>query len=114
MDNANVIVRRKEYVTDPFFPSNSALTMGRPVASERNKYVAVAFAKLMMEQTNNADDIVARCGLCSVYALLKCACPTVVREGNIGPRDGVSEVEFNKALQVRLEVLFSIFRLLVL
>ena len=75
-------------------------SMGRPTASEANKYVAVAFARLMIEQTGKAEDVVARCGFCSVFALLKCSYPIVVRDGTVVPRDGVSEAEFNKLLQV--------------
>ena len=80
--------------------------MGRPAASEENKVIAVAFARIVTIHTTNADDIVARCGSCSIYALLKHACPAIVRDERNGPRDGITEVEFNKALQVSLKKIY--------
>ncbi len=74
--------------------------MGRSAASEKNKAVAVAFAQLVTQKTDNPDDIIARCGKCSIYAVLKEVCPLIVRDENSGPRERISEVEINKALQV--------------
>jgi hypothetical protein len=76
--------------------------MGRPTASVRNKQIAVAMAALVTAETDNPDDTVARCGPYSIFALVKQACPAIVRETNSGPRDGLSEVELNKALQACL------------
>ena len=74
--------------------------MGRPAASEANRGLAVRFANLLTRRTDNPYSTIARCGPCSIYGLLKSAIPTVVRDTNAGPRDGISEVEFNKVLQV--------------
>ncbi len=74
--------------------------MGRPAASEANKQFAVALAHMVTHRTDNPSDTIARCGKCSVFALLKMFCPGVVRDCNTSPRDGISEVELNKALQV--------------
>jgi hypothetical protein len=77
--------------------------MGRPTASKENKALAVAIASLATKPTNNPEDIVARCGSCSLFIMLKSICPIIVRDWDMGPRDGVSEVELNKALQVNME-----------
>lgn len=74
--------------------------MGRPAASETNKVVAIAFAKLVTLETDNPDNIIARCGLCSIFSLLSKVFPSIVRDERFGPREGISEVELNKALQV--------------
>jgi hypothetical protein len=74
--------------------------MGRPAASPENKKLSVAIAFLLTRQTDNSSDTIARCGKCSIFAVLKILCPTIIRENNTGPRDGISEIEFNKALQV--------------
>ncbi len=73
--------------------------MGRPTASETNKVAAVACARILTRFTGDAEDIVARCGECGLYSALEETFPLIVRAG---ARDGVSEVELNKALQVRL------------
>ena len=74
--------------------------MGRPAASQENKAIAVAFANLVTRQTDSHDDVVARSGRCSIFSVLKGSCPAIIRDGADGPRDGITEVEFNKALQV--------------
>jgi hypothetical protein len=75
--------------------------MGRPTASAYNKQFAVAMACLVTAETDNPNDTVARCGPYSIFALVKQVCPSIVRDTDSGPRDGLSEVELNKALQVR-------------
>ncbi len=74
--------------------------MGRPAASEANKNFAVAVAHLVTQRTDDPSDTIARCGKCSIFALLKIFSPAIVRDQDTGPRDGISEVELNKALQV--------------
>ena len=74
--------------------------MGRPAASKANRRFAVDFAHLVTRRTDVLGSTIARCGKCSIYSLLKSASPAVVRDANTGPRDGISEVEFNKELQV--------------
>ena len=59
-------------------------------------------ACLVTAETDNPNDTVARCGPYSIFALMKQACPAIVRDAASGPRDGLSEVELNKALQVCL------------
>jgi hypothetical protein len=76
------------------------IPMGRPAASEVNKNLAVEMALIVTRISISSNDMIARSGKCSVYALFKTLCPGIVRESNFGPRDGISEVEFNKALQV--------------
>jgi hypothetical protein len=75
--------------------------MGRPTASKENKEFSLAFAQLTTCQSESCDQIVARCGECSIFALLRMTFPTIVRNEDAIPRDGISEVEFNKVLQVR-------------
>ena len=79
--------------------------MGRPVASLRNKRLAAMFASLVSVQTNKASDIVARCGPCSLYEMFKQCCPMLCRDKRSGPRDGISQAEFNKVLQVHLNLI---------
>jgi hypothetical protein len=78
--------------------------MGRPAASEANKNLAVAIALTVTRDTTSKHDTVARGGICSIYALFKLLRPGAVRENSLGPRDGISEVEFNKALQVYFQL----------
>ena len=77
--------------------------MGRPAASDANRRFAVSFANLLTRRTDYHSTI-ARCGTCSLYDLLKSARPAIARDANTGPRDGISEAEFNKALQVNIQV----------
>jgi hypothetical protein len=81
--------------------------MGRPAVSTANKRLAVSIALMLTRQTDNPSDTIARCGKCSIFALLKVLSPTIIRENNSGPRDGISEVELNKALQVCKETYFT-------
>ena len=74
--------------------------MGRPAASTANKRFAVAMAQLVTRVTDDPQDTVPRCGTCSIYALVEIVRPSILRTFESGPRDGVSEVEFNKSLQV--------------
>ena len=74
--------------------------MGRPSASDTNRQFAVHFARLVTRQSE-FESMIARCGVCSIYDLLKKLRPGLVRDPDQGPRDGLSEVEFNKALQVK-------------
>ena len=76
--------------------------MGRPSASESNKLIALALAKAITRQTNDTEDSLARCGRCSLFATLQEIFPHTVRDSCTGERDGISEVEFNKILQVNL------------
>jgi hypothetical protein len=57
----------------------------------------LALARILTRFTGDAYDIVARCGVCGVYSAVGEVFPRIVRAG---ARDGVSEVELNKVLQV--------------
>jgi hypothetical protein len=74
--------------------------MGRAAASEVNKTIALAFAKIITQRTDNPHELVARCGRYSIYSTFQEMFPYLVREGHLENREGVSEVEFNKVLQV--------------
>lgn len=74
--------------------------MGRAAASEVNKAVALAFAKIITQRSEDPHDLVARCGRYSIYSTFRDMYPFLVREGQLDNREGVSEVEFNKVLQV--------------
>jgi hypothetical protein len=54
-------------------------------------------ARILTRFTGDADDIVARCGVCGLYSAVEEVITQIVRAG---ARDGVSEVELNKVLQV--------------
>ena len=54
---------------------------------------------MIITRTKCPDDVLARVGPYSPYALLLRTCPDICRVGAT-PRDGISELEFNKALQV--------------
>ena len=73
--------------------------MVRPTGSPINRRLALEFAKLVTRHTGNDDDLVARCGRCSLFSTLQEIFPSVVRDESGGARDGLSEVEFNKLLQ---------------
>ena len=77
--------------------------MGRPCASQQNKMAALAFAKIITKQTMDHQDLLARCGRCSLFATLQEMYPHIIREADAGDRDGISEVEFNKILQVKCD-----------
>lgn len=74
--------------------------MVRPTGSPTNRHIALEFARLVTRQTGNDEDLVARCGRCCLFSTLQEMFPNVVRDGPKGERDGISEVEFNKLLQV--------------
>ena len=77
--------------------------MVRPSASAENKLIAIEFAKTVTCKTDNPEDFLARCGRCSLFSTLQEMFPQIVRDGECTARDGLTEVEFNKALQVRFE-----------
>jgi hypothetical protein len=81
--------------------------MVRPVASDVNKAVALTFAASVTQITEDTADIIARCGRCGLFSALKEVYPQTVRDELSGVRDGISEMEFNKTLQVvkRLAIL---------
>lgn len=74
--------------------------MVRPVASDTNKAIALTFAAATTQITRDTDDIVARNGRCGLFSALRDVYPQTVRDEHSGVRDGVSEMEFNKTLQV--------------
>ncbi len=76
------------------------MRMVRPTPSDTNKRVALAFAKAVTRTTNKIFDMVARRGPSSLFSALKEIYPEVVYCGPPYPRDGVSEMVFNKTLQV--------------
>ena len=76
--------------------------MVRPAASDINKSIALTFATSITQITHDTADIVARCGRCGIFSALSDVYPHIVRDGLSGVRDGVSEVEFNKTLQVAM------------
>ena len=59
------------------------------------------FANLITRRTDCENTVIARSGFCSIYNILKSVRPAVVRDATRGPRDGISEVEFNKSLQAK-------------
>ena len=74
--------------------------MRRSCASQENKMAALAFANIVTEQSSNPEDMVARCGRCSLFATLQEMFPHIIRDADA---EGICEVEFNKLLQVRCE-----------
>jgi hypothetical protein len=74
--------------------------MVRPVAYDLNKAVAVSFAATITKTTQETTDLVARCGRCGLFSALRDVYPQTTRNEFSGIRDGVSEMEFNKSLQV--------------
>jgi hypothetical protein len=64
---------------------------------------ALAFANIITKQTMDHDDLLARCGRCSLLATLQDMYPHIIREADTstGDRYGISEVEVNKILKVR-------------
>ena len=74
--------------------------MVRPVASDVNKAIALTFAASVTQITRDTVDTVARNGHCGLFSALKDVYPQTVRDEISGVRDGVSEMEFNKTLQV--------------
>ena len=74
--------------------------MVRPVASELNRAIALAFAASVTQITRDTVDTVARNGRCGLFSALKDVYPQIARDELSRVRDGVSEMEFNKTLQV--------------
>ena len=62
--------------------------------------IALTFAKAITRHTGDAEDLIARCGRCCLFSTLQEMFPLATRSGPDGHKDGVSEVEFNKLLQV--------------
>ena len=75
-------------------------TMGRPAACPAHRKMAVDFASVVTRRSENPHDTIARSGTCSIFALFRFFRPAAVRLEFGGPRNGISEVEFNKELQV--------------
>jgi hypothetical protein len=74
--------------------------MVRPTPSETNKKVALAFARAVTLTTNKKKDEVARSGPSSIFSALVDIYPQAVYCGPSSRRDGISEMVFNKTLQV--------------
>ena len=74
--------------------------MGRPSASAENKVIAIEFAKAVTRKTSDPKDLLARCGRCSLFSVFQEMFPQIVRDGTSSARHGLTEVEFNKLLQV--------------
>jgi hypothetical protein len=77
-------------------------TMVRPSGSPANRMIALEFAKLVTRQTGDDEDLVACCGRCSLFSTLQETFPNMARDNSGSERDGLSEVEYNKLLQVYL------------
>ena len=80
------------------------VVMGRPSASTENKTIAIEFAKAVTRYTGDQKDLLARCGRCSLFSSLQEMFPQVVRNATKSQnfaQDGLTEVEFNKLLQVQ-------------
>jgi hypothetical protein len=82
--------------------------MVRPVASDTNKAIALTFTACISRTTQDTTDFVARCGRCGLFSALRDVYPQIVRDGLSGARDGISEMEFNKTLQVIRHLEFDI------
>jgi hypothetical protein len=82
--------------------------MVRPAASDINKAIALTFADTITKVTHDTTDVVARCGRCGLFSALKEVYPQTVRHLLSGVRDGVSEMEFNKKLQVARQPLVDL------
>jgi len=72
--------------------------MGRPVASTQNKVIGICFAKSAIKTTDAKMDLVARSGPYSVYQALTEVYPLCI-QAQTNFRDGLTEVQLNKALQ---------------
>lgn len=75
--------------------------MGRPAASHENREAGLLFAKAACATAaaGAPDGMVARNGPLSVFGALASCLPTIVRDDNGGPRDGLTCMELNKTLQ---------------
>ncbi len=81
--------------------------MVRPVASDINKAIALTFAASVTQFTHDNADIMARCGRCGLFSALRSIYPQTVRDEHSGARDGISEMELNKTLQVVTRLLLA-------
>eukprot|EP00960_Hanusia_phi_P009898 288605-Hanusia_phi.AAC.2 len=86
-------------VPHPNQGSSESSDMVRPAASRENKSFAPKFAMAVTSSTPVLNDMVARSGPFSLYSCLCECCPSAVRLHSGGVKDGLSETEFNKALQ---------------
>jgi len=74
----------------------------RPKASEENRAIALAFAQCVTAKSDLETSFVARHGKASLFACFDRVCPSLTREPHEprpANRQGVSEPEFNKALE---------------
>ena len=62
--------------------------------------MALAYAKSVTIQTGDPDDLLPRSGNCSLFCILQEMHPQIVRNGFDGQRNGISEVELDKSLEV--------------
>ncbi len=83
--------------------------MGRPTASLQVKSASLAFVRMITRVTGDTLDMLARCGCCSVFSVLREVAPSLARLGDSGNRDGISEVELNKLLQVHMHLIQKFF-----
>lgn len=83
--------------------------MGRPTASLQVKSASLAFVRMITRVTGDTLDMLARCGCCSVFSVLREVAPSLARLGDSGNRDGISEVELNKLLQVHMHFIQNAF-----
>jgi hypothetical protein len=81
--------------------------MVRPIASDKNKAIALTFAASVTQFTHDTEDTVARCGRCGLFSALRKVYPQSVRDEHSGARDGISEMELNKTLQVVTRLLLA-------
>ena len=69
-------------------------------SSESNRSAALALAQVITRKSDIPEDSIARRGSCSIFSVLLATCPPIIQNGNSRDRKGVSEIEFNKLLQV--------------
>ena len=73
--------------------------MGRPMASEQNKKLGLAFAEAVTVSTEDSSDVIARTGAQRVIAALVECCPSCIRHiGSSLGRKGLTGIELNKTL----------------
>ncbi|EKX41595.1 hypothetical protein GUITHDRAFT_112305 [Guillardia theta CCMP2712] len=75
--------------------------MGRPVASEENKVIALAYANAVSKNLPPSSRcFIPRTGWLSLYEGFKECCPSAIRGSDslIG-RQGLTEMEFNKHME---------------
>mmetsp|Transcript_40975 Transcript_40975/g.82471 ORF Transcript_40975/g.82471 Transcript_40975/m.82471 type:complete len:253 (+) Transcript_40975:23-781(+) len=74
--------------------------MPRLRASKDNRALLVQFAFACTKQTGHPSDFVARSGSYSIFSALAQCCPAAVRTDLDGARDGISDSEGRKELQL--------------